>query len=69
MRIASVQSRQWNLRSPRKHFEAIRVREPLFAAWFVVLGTLRQDVDEGHLWIIYDKAAVRQSLLRYRIVE
>lgn len=39
LRIAGVQSRQWNLQSPRKHYEAIRVREPLFAAWFVVLGT------------------------------
>ncbi|TNJ60682.1 hypothetical protein FE784_35665 [Paenibacillus hemerocallicola] len=38
LRVAGIQSRQWHGRSPRKAYEAKYVREPLFAAWFVVLS-------------------------------
>lgn len=36
--VAEIQSREWHERSPRKVYEAQYVREPLWAAWFVVLG-------------------------------
>lgn len=46
LRVASIQSQQWDLRSPRKPFEGRYVREPLFAAWFVVLGAEDGRLDE-----------------------
>ncbi|MBO9607002.1 MAG: hypothetical protein J7639_13670 [Paenibacillaceae bacterium] len=38
LRVAGVQIREWNKRSPRKLYEGQYMREPLFAAWFVTLA-------------------------------
>ncbi|MDF2724909.1 MAG: hypothetical protein K0Q59_4584 [Paenibacillus sp.] len=38
LRVAHEQHKQWVRRSPRKLYEGTYVREPLFAAWFILLS-------------------------------
>jgi hypothetical protein len=38
LQLAAVQIKEWNKRSPRKLYEGQYMREPLFAAWFIMLS-------------------------------
>lgn len=56
--LAMQQFAQWRLKSPRKQYEDLRMREPLFAAWFI---TLSEDQS-----LIHEAAPrIRQLLMQY----
>ncbi|MEW6303399.1 MAG: hypothetical protein AB1705_08015 [Verrucomicrobiota bacterium] len=38
VKLAQIQVRDWNARSPKRRLESLHLREPLFAAWVVALS-------------------------------